>query len=312
MNTENTEPVEDEVEANNNENKGEKKDEVGKPEPQKAGIKFLDPAEQVKVQKILQYYSKAGKGTDAAVQTPTLEPLKCDCKELLNTVNIKLDKILAVMSSKERESNMSAETFADPDIDFPLFEPPDLPHATTTQSPSSVNPPPKSTQSPSVPNNTLSVSLDSSISKTPSPMAATSSFVTEINSSIGTTPSSVNSTLSSSTLTPASLSSTLEHIPPPLTSVYNMNAANPIFEDTFKESSSLGNYAKNLVFKFFEKDELRGSNCVGAKGKRALEADQRMQLVKDAVFRKYFVDDKKKSWAICRKAIDCAIRHNLK
>ena len=71
----------------------------------------------------------------------------------------------------------------------------------------------------------------------------------------------------------------------------------------------MGNYAKNLVFKLFEKDELVGSNCIGAKGKRSLETDQRMQLVKEAVFRKYYVDDKKKSWAACRKAVDCAIRH---
>ena len=68
-----------------------------------------------------------------------------------------------------------------------------------------------------------------------------------------------------------------------------------IYEDTYKESASMGNYAKNLVFKLFEKDELVGSNCIGAKGKRSLETDQRMQLVKEAVFRKYYVDDKKKS-----------------
>ena len=43
-------------------------------------------------------------------------------------------------------------------------------------------------------------------------------------------------------------------------------------------------YAKNLVFKLFEKDELVGSNCIGAKGKLSLEADQQMQLIKDAVF----------------------------
>ena len=71
----------------------------------------------------------------------------------------------------------------------------------------------------------------------------------------------------------------------------------------------MGNYAKNLVFKLFEKDELVGSNCIAAKGKRSLETDKQMQLVKDAVFRKYYVDDKKKSSAACRMAVDCAIRH---
>lgn len=71
----------------------------------------------------------------------------------------------------------------------------------------------------------------------------------------------------------------------------------------------MGNFAKNLVFKFFQKDELHGSNCTGAKGKKSLESDPKMEHVKDAVFKKYCVDDKKKSWAVCRKAIDCAIRH---
>lgn len=82
-----------------------------------------------------------------------------------------------------------------------------------------------------------------------------------------------------------------------------------MFEETFKESSSMYNYAKNLVFKLFARHELDGSNCAGVKGKRSLEKDKRMDLIKDATFKKYCVDDKKKSWAGCRKAIDCAIRH---
>lgn len=82
-----------------------------------------------------------------------------------------------------------------------------------------------------------------------------------------------------------------------------------IFEETFKESSSVCNYAKNLVFKVFARHELDGSNCAGVKGKRSLEKEQRMDVIKDATFKKYCVEDKKKSWASCRKAIDCAIRH---
>ena len=42
--------------------------------------------------------------------------------------------------------------------------------------------------------------------------------------------------------------------------------------------------------------------------KRPLEKEQRMDL-KEATFKQYCVEDKKKSWALCRKAIDCAIRH---
>lgn len=82
-----------------------------------------------------------------------------------------------------------------------------------------------------------------------------------------------------------------------------------VFEETFKESSSMCNYAKNLTFKLFVRHELNGSNCAGVKGKRSLEKDQRMETIKDAIFRKYSVEDKKKSWASCRKAIDSAIRH---
>ena len=95
----------------------------------------------------------------------------------------------------------------------------------------------------------------------------------------------------------------------PFTNGLPIHSTTAVFEDTFKESASMGNYAKNLVFKIFNRDELYGSNCAGVKGKRSLESDQRMQMVKDAVFKKYFVDDKKRSWAMCRKAIDSAIRH---
>ena len=56
-------------EAVNKEN-GEEKGEIVK--PQHTGFKFLDPAEQIKVQQLLQNYSKA-KGKDAAVQTQAVQ-----------------------------------------------------------------------------------------------------------------------------------------------------------------------------------------------------------------------------------------------
>ena len=68
-------------------------------------------------------------------------------------------------------------------------------------------------------------------------------------------------------------------------------------------------YAKNLVFKLFFGHELKGSNCSGMKGKRCLEKDQRMDLIKEATFKKYPVEDQKRSLSMCRKAIDSAIRH---
>ena len=82
-----------------------------------------------------------------------------------------------------------------------------------------------------------------------------------------------------------------------------------LFEETYKESSSMANYAKNLVFKLFAKHELQGSNCSGMKGKKSLEKDQRMNLIKEATFKKYAVEDQKRSWSLCRKAIDSAVRH---
>ena len=40
----------------------------------------------------------------------------------------------------------------------------------------------------------------------------------------------------------------------------------------------------------------------------ALEKDYRLSLVKDATFKKYCIEDKHKSWSLCRKSIDSAIR----
>ncbi len=78
--------------------------------------------------------------------------------------------------------------------------------------------------------------------------------------------------------TPSSLPTSHGQTTPPL--LLN-NPTSAIYEDTYKESTSIENYAKKLVFKLFEKDELMGSNCAGVKGKRPLEEDHRMQLVKD-------------------------------
>ena len=43
---------------------------------------------------------------------------------------------------------------------------------------------------------------------------------------------------------------------------------NSIFEETYKESSSMCNYSKNLVFKLFAQHELEGTNCAGEKAIR--------------------------------------------
>ena len=74
------------------------------------------------------------------------------------------------------------------------------------------------------------------------------------------------------------------------------------------------NFAKKLVFKLFSPAELQVSNCSGLKVKRPLEKDNRMNIIKSATFMKYLVEDEKKSWVMCTKAMDLAIRHykNLK
>ena len=81
-----------------------------------------------------------------------------------------------------------------------------------------------------------------------------------------------------------------------------------IYDDMFKKSSSISNYAKNLVFSIFDKEELVDCNCSGTYEKKALESDPRMDLIKESTFKKFPTEDRKKSWASCRKAIDSAIR----
>ena len=81
-----------------------------------------------------------------------------------------------------------------------------------------------------------------------------------------------------------------------------------VYDEMFKKSSSISNYAKNLVFAIFEKQELMDSNCSGTHDKKSLESDPHMDLIKESTFKKFPTEDIKKSWAACRKAIDSAIR----
>ena len=81
-----------------------------------------------------------------------------------------------------------------------------------------------------------------------------------------------------------------------------------VYDDMFKKSSSISNYAKNLVFLIFDKEELVDCNCSGRLEKKSLESDPCMDLIKESTFKKFPMKDRKKSWASCRKAIDSAIR----
>ena len=43
-----------------------------------------------------------------------------------------------------------------------------------------------------------------------------------------------------------------------------------VYDELFKKSSSISNYAKNLVFAVFEKEKLEDSNCSGTHKKKSL------------------------------------------
>lgn len=95
----------------------------------------------------------------------------------------------------------------------------------------------------------------------------------------------------------------------PTTPTSNLsNQQTQAFEEVFKRSSSMTNYAKNLVFELFKRNELVGKNCAGVKGKQGIGGDSRMAIIKENVFKKYRVPDKTQAWVQCRKAIDTALR----
>ena len=81
-----------------------------------------------------------------------------------------------------------------------------------------------------------------------------------------------------------------------------------LFEDVFRRSSSMPNYAKNLVFELFDGRELLGKNCAGVKGKKGIGCDPRMDIVCENTFKRYRVTDKSATWTVCRKAIDTALQ----
>ena len=110
------------------------------------------------------------------------------------------------------------------------------------------------------------------------------------------------------TNTPSDIQATLGGSQP-ITTCRDTPTINTMLEDTFKESSSMGNYAKNLTFSLFQRHELLGTNCAGVRGKKSLEKDNRMDVVKASIFKKYSIDNEKKVWAVCGKDIDTAIRH---
>ena len=87
------------------------------------------------------------------------------------------------------------------------------------------------------------------------------------------------------------------------------NSSSPqMFDDVFRRSSSMPNYAENLVFELFRRDELIGKNCAGVKGKQGIGSGPRMDTVREHTFKRYQVMDRNAAWALCQKAIDTALR----
>ena len=263
-----------------------------------------------------------GEGKEVAVQTDNAignNFCRHECNDMFSYIQVKLDKILSMMALPSEKNPVTVDfdefilpTSLETSPSQLQLSSPDLTVTTNT------SPNPRSVNSSTVPDSHIlpvdptPEHLGSNASTTLTPFI-TSSSITSSSLSNSLSSDSISITTPPANTTQATLPviQNAEPMPPRQTTppLQLNNPTSAIYEETYKESASMGNYAKNLVFKLFEKDELVGSNCIGAKGKRSLETDQRMQLVKDAVFRKYYVDDKKKSWAACRKAVDCAIRH---
>lgn len=94
-----------------------------------------------------------------------------------------------------------------------------------------------------------------------------------------------------------------------------------LLEATFLKSRNRGNFAKNLVFAAFPREERLGRNCYGRRGgslsgpKGALEA-AKLDAVREAVFRKYPVEPNEDEEYIWKKegviAIDTALRSEMR
>ena len=117
--------------------------------------------------------------------------------------------------------------------------------------------------------------------------------------------SEVASIVSNQTL-PGMVETPQDEIAPSRTASNMMSPS--VYDELFKKSSSISNYAKNLVFAVFEKEELIDCNCSGAHERKSLESDSRMDLIEETTFKKFTTENGKKSWTACRKAIDSAIR----
>ena len=137
------------------------------------------------------------------------------------------------------------------------------------------------------------------------PSSCTNSFETPNTPTTPNFPSTTPKSTTSINSTTTSISSTSSHSN---SIIPSDTYPQTLFEDVFRRSSSMPNYAKNLVFELFERQELLGKNCAGVKGKAGIGCDPRMDIVRENTFKRFRVTDKNATWAVCRKAIDTALR----
>ncbi|XP_021368164.1 uncharacterized protein LOC110459950 isoform X8 [Mizuhopecten yessoensis] len=100
----------------------------------------------------------------------------------------------------------------------------------------------------------------------------------------------------------------LSRLSPDLTSLdYN------VISEINRSSSSRPNFAWRLARYFYNNDEMRGRNCFGRKGKRAI-CSKKLEVIHNLVF-EYFPlgpeDSEKRMWSDCTVAIDKGIRNTI-
>ena len=266
---------------------GNKEDgNVKEDENRKEPLSFLHVAEQEKVRKLISQYQKIGEAEvgvqtdkriskEVGVQKDGNEQPKCSCHDEL------LDKVTSLENKLEQLVSVIKNSNKQPDQECKIPE--DIFNCTDP----------------------ITCSFDS-FDEESSTVLQTISEVASICS---------NNTLPGMTATIAEERTvnlrTASVISPSFSviSPSSVSAIQPsVYDELFKKSSSISNFAKNLVFELFEPEELKDSNCSGAHQKKSLERDPRMDLIKESIFKKFQVEDKTKAWSACRKAIDSAIR----
>jgi hypothetical protein len=255
----------------------------------KEPLSFLHVDEQEKVRKLVSQYQKMGEaevGVQADIRRETKdvavqkgEQPKCSCHDMLLNKVTKLENKVDRLLSAIELTKQPDELFNNNDpVEFhDSFEDESAVLQTISEVASIC-------MNTTLPGLATSTTEDLILAK-PIPRNENSRTVSVISPSLSANASSVSATSPSLSVISAS-----------------------VYDELFKKSSSFSNYAKNLVFTLFDEEELKDSNCSGAHNKNALEQDPRMDVIKEITFKKFPMEDKKKSWALCRKAIDSAIR----